>query len=211
MGFLRALMVPIFFVLYVGLFGAVAVAVVLAGAVYSGIAVEELQSLIPTGAGVPPPFTLAAAAGLVAALFIGMIAMFIAEHVTTVGRFIRATLVTALWFAVPLAGLLAFYLNGQGGEGYARFLPAAALVAALPVAAIVCGILFGLPFLWWVSERPPARRVRPQPAQGQEPPAPLPPQVVIMPEPEAGPHPPENARPQPAAAPPAAAPPSTAP
>lgn len=170
MGLFRGLMVPICFVLYLAVFGAAALAVVLGGAVGSGLPLEDLETLIPTGAGTPSPWAIAGAAALVADLFIAMIAMFIAEKVYTVGRFIGRTIRTALWFSLLLAGTLAFYLSNQPGDGIDRFLPAAALALALPISALVSGIVLGLPFLWWVSERPPVKRTR-RPPPPRDPPA----------------------------------------
>lgn len=174
MGFFRGLMVPICFLLYLGIFAAAALAAVAAGAVASGLSPDELQTLIPSGAGPPSPWAIAGGAALVADLFIAMIALFIAERVHTVGRFIGASLKTSLWFAVPLAAGLALYLSGQPGDGLEKFLPALALALALPLAAFASGVVLGLPFLWWVSERPPVRRARRVPPPPPPPPAPPP-------------------------------------
>jgi hypothetical protein len=162
----RGLMVPISFLLFLALFGAVSVAVIALGPVLiDGLAPEKLPTLIPQGGGTPSPYVVAAGAALVADLFVAMIAMLISERVHTVGRFTRGCLKTAFWFALILAGGLAFWLNGQPGNGLPKFAPALLLAAGLLVAAVVSGIVLGKPFVWWVSERPPApkRRARPAP------------------------------------------------
>lgn len=159
MGFFRGLMVPISFVLFLAVFGAVAVAVVAAGPLSTGLKPEDLPTLLPKGAGVPNPFVIAAGLALVADLFIGMIAMLVSERVTGVWGFLKGVLKTSLWFAVIFAGGLAVYLNGTG-EDPMRFLPAGLLAGGLVAAAIVTSILLGLPFVWWVSERPPVKRAK---------------------------------------------------
>ena len=142
----RGLMVPVSFVLYLAIFGAVAVAVVAAGPiVWQGVAPEELPTLLPTGAGAPSPWVIAAGLALVADLFIGMIAMLLSERATTVGRFIRGCVKTAFWFGVIFAGPLALYLSGQPGDGLVKWLPAILLLAGLLVAAFVTGVLLCKP------------------------------------------------------------------
>jgi hypothetical protein len=183
----RGLMVPVFFLVFLGFYGATALAVIALGPVLiEGLPPEQLQTLIPTGGGTPSPWVVAAGAALVADLFIGMIAMLISEKVLTVGRFTRSLTKTAFWFAVIFAGGLAVWLNGQPGDPWPKFAPALLLAAGLIAGAIVCGILLGKPFLWWVSERPPApkpRRTAPAPTVTVEPlpaaaAAPVPPPVA---------------------------------
>ncbi|WP_181706643.1 hypothetical protein [Chthonobacter rhizosphaerae] len=178
MGLFRGLMVPISFVLFLAVFGATAVAVIAAGPISGGLAPADLPTLLPAGQGAPNPFFIAAALALVADLFIGMIAMLISERVHTVGGFLGKVLKTTLWFAVIFAGGLAVYLNGLPGEGLPKWLPALLLAGGLVAGAIVASILLGLPFLWWVSERPPRKRRRRAP-----PPPPV--EVVIEAEPDA--------------------------
>ncbi|WP_139315172.1 hypothetical protein [Mongoliimonas terrestris] len=160
MGFFRGLMVPISFLLFLALFGATALAVIAGGPLSQGVQPADLPTLLPTGAGAPNPFVIAAGLALVADLFIGMIAMLISEKVTTVGSFLSSLLKTTFWFGLLFAGGLAFYLNGLEGDVYEKFLPAALLFAGLIAAAVVSGIVLGLPFLWWVSERPRQKRRR---------------------------------------------------
>lgn len=160
MGFFRGLMVPISFLLFLALFGATALAVIAGGPLSQGVQPADLPTLLPTGAGAPNPFVIAAGLALVADLFIGMIAMLISEKVTTVGGFLSSLLKTTFWFGLLFAGGLAFYLNGLEGDVYEKFLPAALLFAGLIAAAVVSGIVLGLPFLWWVSERPRQKRRR---------------------------------------------------
>lgn len=155
----RALMVPVSFVLFLALFGAVTVAVIAAGpVVLDGLKPEALPSLLPQGGAAPSPYVIAAGVAAVDALLIGMIAMLVSEKVSTVGRFVRTLLKTAIWFAVLTAGPLAVWLHGQQGTGWTRYAPAILLAAGLVLAAVVTGIILGKPFLWWVSERPVERR-----------------------------------------------------
>lgn len=195
MGLFRGLMVPISFLLFLALFGATAVAVIAGGPLSQGMQPADLPTLLPTGAGVPNPFVIAAGLALVADLFIGMIAMLISEKVTTIGGFLKSLVKTSFWFGLLFAGGLAFYLNGLEGEGYEKFLPAALLFAGLIAAAVVSAIVLGLPFLWWVSERPrtPRRRRVSRPAP---PPAPVPVAVEPMVPAPADPAPPEAETPE---------------
>ncbi len=161
---LRALMVPVSFVLFLALFAAVAVAVVAAGPILiEGLKPEALPTLIPQGGAKPSPYVIAAGVAVVDALLIGMIAMLVSEKVFTVGRFVRSLVKTAIWFAVLTAGpcLLA---ARPGGRRLDEIRPAILLAAGLIAAAIVTGIVLGKPFLWWVSERPPVKKRRQRPS-----------------------------------------------
>jgi hypothetical protein len=173
MGFFRGLMVPICFVLYLALFAAVAVAVIALGPLSAGTPPADLPKLIPSGAGAPSPYAIAAALAAVADLFLAMVAMFIAERVFTAWRFATVSVKASLWFAIPFAGGFAAWLSTQPGDGLAKWLPAVLLLLALPVAAFVVGLFLGKPFVWWVSERPPVKRPkrRPPPPPPAEPPA----------------------------------------
>lgn len=158
----RGLMVPVSFVLFLALYGAVAVAVVAVGPVaLEGVRPEALPGLLPTGGGTPSPWVVAAGVALAVTLFVGMIAMLVSERAETVGRFVRGCLKTSFWFAVIAAGGLALWLRTQPGTDPVRLAPAGLLAAGLLVAAVVAGIILGKPFLWWVSERPRRRPQRP--------------------------------------------------
>lgn len=176
MGFFRGLMVPISFLLFLALFGATALAVIAGGPLSQGVQPADLPTLLPTGAGAPNPFVIAAGLALVADLFIGMIAMLISEKVTTIAGFLKSLLKTTFWFGLLFAGGFAFYLNGLEGDGYEKFLPAVLLFAGLVAAAIVSAIVLGLPFLWWVSERPREKRRR---TVHRPRPTPMPPPVAV--------------------------------
>lgn len=155
----RALMVPVSFVLFLALFAAVAVATIALGPlVLDGLKPDALPSLLPSGGAKPSPYVIAAGIAAVDTLLIGMIAMLVSEKVSTVGRFVRSLLKTAIWFAVLSAGPLAVWLHGQDGAGWTRYAPAILLAAGLVLAAVATGLLLGKPFLWWVSERPVERR-----------------------------------------------------
>ncbi|TDP85100.1 hypothetical protein [Oharaeibacter diazotrophicus] len=158
----RGLMVPVSFVLFLALYGAVALAVVAAGPVaLEGVRPEALPGLLPTGGGTPSPWVVAAGAALAVTLFVGMIAMLISERAETVGRFVRGCLKTSFWFAVIAGGGLALWLRTQPGTDPVRLAPAGLLAAGLLVAAVVAGTILGKPFLWWVSERPRRRPAAP--------------------------------------------------
>jgi len=158
----RGLMVPVSFVLFLALYGAVAVAVVAVGPVaLEGVRPEALPGLLPTGGGTPSPWVVAAGAALAVTLFVGMIAMLISERAETVGRFVRGCLKTSFWFAVIAGGGLALWLRTQPGTDPVRLAPAGLLAAGLLIAAVVAGTILGKPFLWWVSERPRRRPAAP--------------------------------------------------
>lgn len=162
----RGLMVPISFLLFLAVFGAIAVSVIAAGPISQGLAPDQLPTLLkPEGA--PSPFLIAAGVALLVDLFVAIIAMFIAEHVYSARRFAAGCLKTAFWFGLLAAAGLAFWLFQSGATGLSGYLPAVLLFAGVLVAGYVTGLVLGKPFVWWVSERPP------QPRRRRAPPAPV--------------------------------------
>lgn len=158
-GMFRGLMVILFFLVWLVLWQALAVAIIALGPLSAGMTPEQLPSLIPTGEGTPSPFVIAAGAAAVANLFLAMTAMLISEHVHSVGRFVGACFKAAIWFVVLVGGPFAAFLWLGGEMAPAdKTTPLAAFVGALLGATLVTSILLSLPFLWWVSERPRHKR-----------------------------------------------------
>lgn len=165
MAFFRGLMVPISFLLFLALFGATALAVIAAGPILlDGLAPDRLITLLPAppgppAPGAPPapppsPWFVAAVIALVVDLIVAMGAMLISERVRTIRGFLGRVLRTTLILGILGAAGLAVMLSGQGASDLAGYLPALLLLAGLAAAAVVSSLVLGLPFLWWVSERP---------------------------------------------------------
>ncbi|SON57149.1 hypothetical protein HDIA_3608 [Hartmannibacter diazotrophicus] len=159
----RSLMVILFFLVWLALWQAGALAILAIKPLMGGMALADLPSLMPKEGGTPQPIVIAAGASVVVNIFLAMSAMLISEHATGVGRFIalcfKAAFILMLLFGIPFS---IFVFSQPMDE--AEKLPLIGLLAgAILLPTVVVSFLLSLPFLAWVSEKPRRAKAVPGP------------------------------------------------
>ncbi len=167
----RSLMVIVFFLVWMALWQATALAVLAAGPLATGMALADLPSLMPTGQGTPSPFVIAAGLTALGNLLLAMTAMLIAEHVFSVGRFVAACLKAAFILMLMLGIPFGAYLFMGELPDAEKLPPLVVFALAMLGATLVTAFVLAWPFLAWVSERPrrhDRRSLAAPPAPGSE-------------------------------------------